>query len=442
MTGCGMSSSHAGSCVGAAGEPFTGPFQPPADPSSAHSSSSAAAKRWDAASPSPTPVGTPMSIPATRSSRSNAAAAAGGVAPMVGTPSWLSGLGAAGGSAAAALMATSPQVHAQAHAAAMAAVQAQMSLRQQAGQGAAAPNGYNYAGLAAEYNPGHSLQAIIPTLAAAVAAGYGGAASLGGTPMAQSLTTPLLSPPSRSFGPHLRYPDYYGSSGLEGGQGQGMSTASSSLQTPTRGGAMAAFSPMQLGSFTPSSVTTYQAALAAAHAAMLHQQQQPVAAAVGGGMQQQAGALDGVALLSQSARMAQAAAQQALMQGGMQYNQVAAAGGTRGGWAGLPGSSYTTAQQAAGRTALGGAAGAAHPPLPGYGAGAGARQDPIAAAALLAGMSAMEASRAGSRWVSMEGSMEGTPPRLGTDGLSAAAAADESGPNPADWDPLWRCADT
>ncbi len=322
-------------------------------------------------------------------------------------------------------MATSPQVHAQAHAAAMAAVQAQMSLRQQQQQAAALggaggmglQNGYYPSAAVAEYSAAHSLQAIIPTLAAAaVAAGYGGP-SLGGTPMAHSLAAPLMSPPSRSFGPHPRFGDFNAAAMLGGhSMLDSMGSAGalgSGLHTPSRSGNLA-FSPMQLGSFTPSSVTTYQAALAAAHAAMAHQQQQ--------GQQHHRVA---VATAAQQSPVYAFQQQQGQGQHAVELAQQQAPP-----WQ-LPSASTAAAAAAAEEQRQ-------PPPQQLL-----ARQAQQAQAQALQRMQGVQqpggdASRATSRWVSMEGSLEGTPPRLGVDGLSAAAAADESGPDPGDWDPLWR----
>ena len=74
----------------------------------------------------------------------------------------------------------------------------------------------------------------------------------------------------------------------------------------------------------------------------------------------------------------------------------------------------------------------------GSGSGWGAAVAEAYAAGPPAAAAAAQAVAAGSsRWTSMDGSVDGTPP--GGRGLLASAATEEAAdiPNPADWDPLW-----
>jgi hypothetical protein len=207
----------------------------------------------------------------------------------------------------------------------------------------------------------------------------------------------------------------------------GPNAACPGLQTPT--GGQQPFSP---GSFQPSSVSTYQAALAAAQAALQQQHQ-----GVGGLM------LQGSSSYQQQFMQQQLQAQQL-----NSYSQQAAGGMLGSSWG--PGwqqqqqqqqlaaslASFSSAQataaaaaaaaMAGGSLQAGGAAAGDHGSLP---AGmlqqqlqrGGMQQQQLGAAGGAAG---------GSRWTSMDGSSPGeTPPPDGsTDDI----------PNPADFDPLWR----
>jgi hypothetical protein len=170
------------------------------------------------------------------------------------------------------MMATSPQVHAQAHAAALAAVQAQMSLQQGHAADMASPNalysGWQLLDAAASYNPAHSLQQIVPSFASAMAANLNSQAAGSMQPGPQQAS--MLSPPSRCFGVHLRYATQDGAlcDGLDSGV-VGSHGVLPLLQTPTAP-AHADYTPMAM-SFQPSSISTYQAALAAAGAAIAQQ---------------------------------------------------------------------------------------------------------------------------------------------------------------------------
>lgn len=259
------------------GEPFLGPFQPPADPGTACAAGPPLPPRESPLSPAP--VGTPMTIPAApahpRATVSELGSAlgggGGGAAFPVGSP-WLAP-GIHGGAAMA--IEASPQAHAQAHAAAMAAVQAHMALRQQAelaaaslGGGASGAAAAAVAAAAAEYDPAHSLQRILPpAVAAAMAATYGtclgGGAGGGGLGPPSSLPDglSLLSPPSRTFGAQLRYAGA-GAALLDGGcTPTGGGVLPLLATTPLGGGGLPGLSPM---SFQPASIRTYQAMLAGA----------------------------------------------------------------------------------------------------------------------------------------------------------------------------------
>ena len=197
-------------------------------------------------------------------------------------------------------------------------------------------------------------------------------------------------------------------------------TACPGLQTPT--GGQQPFSP---GSFQPSSVSTYQAALAAAQAALQQQHQ-------GAG---------GMMLAGSSSYQ-----QQFLQQQINSYSQQAASGMLGSSW----GAGWQQQQQlatslasfspahaaaaaaaaamASGSLQAGGVAAGGHGSLPAgmlqqqlQRGGLQQQQQQLGAAAGAAG---------GSRWTSMDGSSPGEtpPPECSTDDI----------PNPADFDPLWR----
>lgn len=156
----------------------------------------------------------------------------------------------------ATLLATSPQMHAQAHAAAIAAVRMQMSLQQQ----------HSYARHnvfpadrreGSQYNVAHSLQRIMW----ATPGQYQmfqedcDAAEISDH-VARSLPAPLLSPPSRSFGTHLRTladaSTVFGSQPSQDRSGPLFTVPLGSYQMDS-----SIFS-----SFEPASVGTYQSTLA------------------------------------------------------------------------------------------------------------------------------------------------------------------------------------
>ncbi|KAL4855458.1 Dual specificity protein kinase YAK1 [Chlorella vulgaris] len=284
----------------------------------------------------------------------------------------------------------SPWAAAAAHAAALAAMQARYGTSQQQ-----------------QYNAAHSLQNIVGAGAlanfGAQLAGSYGAAAMQTTPTAQSLSSsyvPLLSPPSRSFHNQLRYADFAGQQNHSLTGMDSLTGLMPLLQTPTSATQHQPFSP---GSFQPSSISTYHAALAAAQAALQQQQAQQQAQQ----LQQQ---------LHQ--RLSQAFAQQA-----------------PGSFGGLASSSWQPRQheqqQAVSLSgfALGSLQAAEHP------AAAVDRMPTAAAAAAAAG--AARGLPAGmlqqQLWASMDGSSTGgTPPPGGV------LPSDEGDiPNPADFDPLW-----
>jgi dual specificity protein kinase YAK1 len=211
------------------GSTFTGPFQPLPDPIGTTISTSVHVTSHTV--PVSAVQGIPMSIP--QPSRVQAATA------MATTPSALDSI-------AAAVVASSPQMHAQAHAAAMAAVQMQMNMQQQQHQGRSIPiykhnnssGGGGVSGAAllgtslsssSPYIAAHSLQRIMdPPLGSlpnstgllgntrtsseggeainqwrvgSYSAG-GGAGGIGGGGMPGQPS--FFSPPSRSFGVHLQ----------------------------------------------------------------------------------------------------------------------------------------------------------------------------------------------------------------------------------------------
>lgn len=168
------------------GTPFTGPFQPSPDPTIVSRTSPMATSSIPSVSGFMGAPGIPMSIPQPRPRVQNT--------PMDGL---------------AALLTSSPQVHAQAHAAAMAVVQMQMSLQQQ-GRSGVGGGGDPNAMPSSSYVAAHSLQRIMDPMTSALSArtsSEGGEITWrpGAAPASygQSLPTPLFSPPSRSFGVHL-----------------------------------------------------------------------------------------------------------------------------------------------------------------------------------------------------------------------------------------------
>jgi dual specificity protein kinase YAK1 len=268
------------------GSTYTGPFQPIPDPltSPTHATVSVSAVQ-----------GVPIGIPQTRVHATTAA--------MATTPSALDSI-------AAAVVASSPQMHAQAHAAAMAAVQMQMNMQQQQQQGRSIPiyNRGNAAGAGAggavassssPYIAAHSLQRImdpplvpsssgLPGLLATRASTEGteshsnqwqvgsypsgiGAVGGAGHPSTSSgsfLNNPaamsLFSPPSRSFGVHLQsmasgdqLPPPSFDPGYSSSPHRIMPLMHSGREQPDS-------SPIP---FQPSSVSTYRSTLAATAAA-------------------------------------------------------------------------------------------------------------------------------------------------------------------------------
>ena len=220
------------------GAPFSGPFQASPDPTIVSSPMSTSSLPLSGFMATP---GIPMSIPQPRPRAQNTT---------------MDGL--------AALLTSSPQVHAQA--AAMAVVQMQMSLQQQQGRGGSAGGD----GMpSSSYVPAHSLQKIMdPMMASALSqrtSSEGGEMSWrqGGAQMGQSLPTPLFSPPSRSFGVHLASmgtPSELPPSSFDPGQ-QGPHRIMPLMHHMATGGDHGVTSPV---AFQPSSVSTYRSTLAAA----------------------------------------------------------------------------------------------------------------------------------------------------------------------------------
>jgi hypothetical protein len=191
------------------------------------------------------------------------------------------------------------------------------------------------------------------------------------------------------------------------------------IQTPTSAGGPSQAAPFSPGSFQPSSISTYQAALAAAQAALAQQAQQQQA-------QQQALA---AALAAQPGSLG---------------------GGGGGGWGGGQHQAFAqqvqqqahhaqhAQQQAQQAVSLAGFALGEHGP-------AAAAPYGLAARALPAGMLQQQLARSGlqagaatggggggARWASMDGSSPGGTPPL------ARQRSAEDIPHPADFDPLWR----
>jgi dual specificity protein kinase YAK1 len=213
------------------GNRFTGPFQPMYEIMSSERGAPTAPL-----SPFMSTMGLPMAIPHPRSLQAD------GYMDKI----------------TATLIATSPQMHAQAHAAAIAAVQMQMSLQQRHSHG-------RQSTLPADrregpqYNVAHSLQRIMlatPGQYHVVQEDHDGSAAENPDHAARSLPAPLFSPPSRSFGTHLRTP-------------VGAPTEFGSQPRQSRSGSLfAVLGSYQtdsglLSSFEPASAGTYQSTLAA-----------------------------------------------------------------------------------------------------------------------------------------------------------------------------------
>jgi len=187
-------------------------------------------------------------------------------------------------------------------------------------------------------------------------------------------------------------------------------TARLPTQTPTSAGPQQL--PFSPGSFQPSSVSTYQAALAAAQAA-LHQQHQQAA----GQLSQQANAAGAAAAgTSWGAWRPSAQSWQQQQQQQQQQRQVQSLAG------------FSPVQAAAAAAASAAMASGSMQPSPG-GLPAGMLQQQLLRSGLAA---AGDAAAGGSRWTSMDGSSPGGTPPL------AAMPSAEDVPNPADFDPLWR----
>jgi len=280
------------------GSTFTGPFQPIQDPVSSPTANEDVNVSVSAVQ------GIPIGIPQTEIHTAAAAAVATTPAPaMATTPSALDSI-------AAAVVASSPQMHAQAHAAAMAAVQMQMNMQQQQQQqGRSIPihssrgvdSGAGGASSSSPYVAAHSLQRIMdPPLGTPSSSGFlaakaksseggesissqwragsfpGGGGGGGGRGQSYNnsslLNTPaemsLLSPPSRSFGVHLQSmaadqqlppPSY------DPGYSTSPHRIMPLMHLPSGGGKeQPDESPIP---FQPSSVSTYRSTLAATAAA-------------------------------------------------------------------------------------------------------------------------------------------------------------------------------
>jgi hypothetical protein len=342
------------------GEPFRGPFQPQPDLTRANAPPRAA-------------PGVPMAIPG----GGNAVAAAAVAAAAAAASPW----------------ATSPHVHAQAHAAAVAAVHAQMSLRQAPG---------SYAGLAQsqplqvqpqaakqaqqpEYSAAHSLQRIMPPGASAR-----GAAHSSGQQALSFGAGMLMSPPSRAFNAQLKFSD---------AQMQQMQALSETqqvhggvmplLHTPFHVGSVGAAQGMFSASFQPSSVSTYQAALAAAGAALEERQQ--------------------ATLLSQSIQQAALASYQA-QQAQLAQSPLTSAAALA--WGASQAQEKAASAWHASESSVGHRYSYTAPLIP--------QQEQLP----------QQQHQPLHRWASIDGSTEETPRR-------EASTAVEDEPNPADWDPLW-----
>ena len=198
------------------GAPFTGPFQPAADPTVVVATTPMTTTTTHAASSFLGGAGIPVTIPQPRPRYVHTAPAtnAAATAAMEGFT--------------AALLASSPQMHAQAHAAAMAAVQMQMNLQQQqqqqrAASTAAGPSSGDFVvSSSSPYVAAHSLQRIMDSVlsspafgnrfnsenVAGVGIGSDGQWRMGAMapshPSLPSTSTPLFSPPSRSVGVHIQ----------------------------------------------------------------------------------------------------------------------------------------------------------------------------------------------------------------------------------------------
>lgn len=198
------------------GDSFNGPFQPV--PDSLVSKIELETGRRPAP---PATAGSPMMIPQPRH--------------QTGSASW------------AAMLATSPQVHAQAHAAAMAAVHMQMSLHQ------------DQAALGSSYSAAHSLQRIVTSTATTMVSAPAGQSL---PPLGTSLPVPMFSPPSRSFGVHLQGALQDMPPSFDSGDQRVMPL----LQLPGATEIPANSLHFQPSSFQPFSVNTFHSAMASAAA--------------------------------------------------------------------------------------------------------------------------------------------------------------------------------